>query len=142
MANLVITATSVVKGAGASIDSTHVWGETVTAGQVVYLNSDNKFYLANSDAVNGTALKSGVGTTFGVALNGGAINQAAFVQTGGQVTIGATLLVGVWYYLSNTGGGICPVADLGTGDWSTILGYGSTVALMTIQPTSTGLQLA
>ncbi len=141
MSDLSLTATAVVKGAGASIDNTHVFGETVTAGQGVYLAADNKYYKAVS-ASGGTALASGAGTTLGIALNGGAVNQPAFVQTDGLVTIGATIAVGVFYYVSNTAGGICAVADLGAADFVSVLGYGSTTALLKVQPIATGLILA
>lgn len=38
------------------------------------------------------------------------------------MTIGATMTAGVAYYLSDEPGGICPVADLTTGDYPCIIG--------------------
>jgi hypothetical protein len=38
-------------------------------------------------------------------------------QKDGQVTIGATLVPGTDYYLSDTPGGICPIADVGVGEY-------------------------
>ncbi len=115
----------------------------MTAGQVVYLKaSDSKWYKALSDAVSGSVEKSGSGTTLGLALNGGAAGQPAAVATGGTVTIGGTIAAGVLYYVSNTAGGFCAVADLGTGDYVSVIGYGTTTAIMNLVPTATGLILA
>ncbi len=142
MADLVIVATTVVKAANNSIVTTYVFGETVTAGQAVYLKaSDSKWYKALTDASTGTQEKSGYGTTLGIAMNGGAINQCAAVATGGTVTIGSTILVGVFYYVSNTAGGICAIADIGAGDYVTVIGYGTTVAILQLLPMATGLTL-
>lgn len=143
MSDLSITATQVVAGTGASVIKTGVYGETVTAGQCVYQKStDSKWYKAVATS-GGTAEQSGYGVSFGVALVGGAANQPAYVQTGGPITIGATVAAGVWYYVSQTAaGGIGPVADLGSGDFVTIIGYGLTTSTMQIVPTATGLTLA
>ncbi len=141
MADLTIVAASVVKSTGATLEREKVAGESVTQGQVVYLAADDKWYKALS-ASGGSALASGSGTKIGIAMNAASAGQPLVVQVGGNVTIGAAILVGVWYYLSNTAGGICPVADLGTGDFSTILGYGATTGILTLAPTATGLTLA
>ncbi len=78
----------------------------------------------------------------GVALNGGAVNQLAVVLCAGNYTVGGTIAVGVFYYVSNTAGGIAPIADLGSGDYVSIIGYGVTTAIMKIAPVATGLTLA
>lgn len=137
MADLTITATSVVKGTGAQIDRTRVFGEAVTAGQPVYLkDSDGKYWKAQSDGNSAEA------AALGIALNGGAADQPAAVQTGGSLTIGATVAAGVFYYVSNTAGGICPVGDLGTGDYVTAICYGTSTSAVTVLPVATGVTLA
>lgn len=140
MADLSITANSVVTAADGVFDKDAYFGEAVTAGMAVYKkSSDGKYWKAQSD---GTAEESGSNVLFGVAMNGGAAGQPAVVQRGGTVTIGATIAAGVFYYISNTAGGICPVADLGSADYPSVIGYGTTTAILKISPVASGVALA
>jgi hypothetical protein len=126
MADIVITATSVVAGANAQTDS-GTCGATITAGQAVYKDSTTKKWLLADS--NGTAEAR---QAKGIALNGGAINQPVKVQTGGDITIGATITAGVALYLSDTPGGICPVADVGAGEYVCLMGVAKTTTVFTI----------
>lgn len=127
MSDLTVTATSVVKGTGAKV-LRGVFGETVTAGQSVYRDpTTKKFMKADNDAASASGLDD---TDVGIALNGGAVNQPAEVQYDGEITPGATLTVGEIYCVSSTAGGICPAADLGSGDYTVILGTARTTAIM------------
>lgn len=140
MADISVTATAVVKSTGANSNAV-IWGETVTAGMCVYLAADGKWYKAVTTS-GGTAIQAG-SLGLGIAQTGGAANQPGFVQTTGDLTIGATIAVGVFYYVSQTAaGGFSLPADLGTGDYSSIIGYGKTTAVMTVLPIATGLTLA
>jgi hypothetical protein len=113
MTDLVITAASVVPGVDASIDFSHRAGEALAQGKQVYFDSTaKKWMLADS---NSAAAEARAAT--GTALNAAALNQPVAVAKGGQVTIGATLTPGTDYYLSDTPGGICPIADVGTGEY-------------------------
>lgn len=137
MADLIITEPNVVKGSGAIVNKDRVAGESVTAGQPVYLkSSDQKWWRAQSD---GTAAEA---DAQGIALHAASADQPLAVQTGGQITIGATIQAGVFYYVSNTAGGICPVADLGTADYVTAIGYGVSTSILYVQPIATGVALA
>ncbi len=129
MADLTITAASVVKSTGARIEN-GILGATVTAGEVVYKDTtdSNKFKLCDVD--DATAL---IRTPYGIALNGGADGQPVQVQTGGLLTIGATVVVGTVYCGSDTPGGIMPVADLTSGDYVATLGIATTAAILDIQ---------
>lgn len=110
MTDISITAASVVAGSNANIEHGTL-GETVTAGQPVYKDSSTKKWMkADSNAAGAEARQP-----LGIALNGGAINQPVAVQKSGDITIGATLTAGLAYYLSDTAGGICPIADVGSG---------------------------
>lgn len=125
MADLSITAASVIAGSNAVI-ARGTFGETVTAGQAVYLDSSTKKWLkADSNSATAAARQAG-----GIALNGGAINQPATVQTAGDITIGATLTAGSPYYLSETPGGIEPTADLGSGEYVCLLGLASSTTVL------------
>lgn len=136
MVDLVITAASVVTGSNKVVHGTA--GATITAGQVVYLDDATRSYkLADNDS--GTAA---VRSPAGIALNAAATGQPVSVHTQGAITIGATLTGGVAYYLSGTPGGICPVADLATGDYPTFIGIATSATSMKVNLTESGFALA
>src|SRR5438067_1480309 len=136
MADLTITAANVIPGLNAK-KSLGTAGVAVTAGQAVYLDpADDKYRRADNNSVTVAARAPA-----GIALHAPAAGQPRSVQTSGQITIGAALTAGVAYYLSGTPGGICPVADLVTGMYPTILGIAtSTTGLaLDIQPSGVAL---
>jgi hypothetical protein len=130
MADLSITATSVLKGTGAKTESL-IAGAAITAGQSLYKDASdsNKAKLTDADSATAAAR-----VFYGIALNGAASGQPVVVQTGGIIAIGATVAVGVAYYLSDTAGGICPFADLESGDYPTIIGIGVSTTAIKIGP--------
>lgn len=126
MTDITITATNVVGGSSARDYGTA--GETITAGQAVYLSSaTNKWMLADNNSATESARKAG-----GIALNGAALNQPLAVQKKGEITIGATLTPGAAYYLSDTPGGICPVADVGAGEYYCLLGLAKSATVLDV----------
>ncbi len=136
MADLTITATSVVQGSNA-VTEAGLAGAAITAGQVVYRDeTTRKFLLADTDSATAATRRP-----LGISLNGAALNQPLVVQKAGDVTIGAALTAGVVYYLSGTAGGICPVADLTTGDYPVVIGMAKTTAVLTIDIQTTGAVL-
>jgi hypothetical protein len=136
MADLTITAASVVAGANAETKRVNL-ATTVTAGKAVYLDSsDGKYHLA--DANSGT---SDARNASGICLTGGANGQPGIIQTKGEITIGATMTAGLAYFLSNTGGGICPYADLTTGDYVCFLGIAKSTTVLILDPIFTGVVL-
>lgn len=126
MTDLVITATSVVKGDNAIVESGYA-AAAITAGQVVYKNSAGKYDLADTDDATAVVRKPR-----GIALNGAAAGQPVAVQRSGDITIGATLTPGVFYYLSGTPGGICPVADVAAGDHPAVIGAATSASVLSI----------
>ena len=136
MADISITATSVIAGGGAKTVE-GVAGASITAGQVVYLDTTTGTYkLADNDSAT-----AAVRSPDGIALNGAASGQPIEVLTRGRVTIGATLTAGVAYYLSGTPGGICPVADLSTGDYPTIIGIAVSTTVLDVLIHESGVAL-
>lgn len=133
-ADLTITAASVVAGADAVI-SNGTAGETLTAGQPVYLSSTSHKWL-KADADSATAE---VRQARGVTLNGAAVNQPITVQTGGSLTIGATLTAGAPYWLSGTAGGIAPTADLSTGEYVDLVGLATSTTVLKLTFAYTGV---
>lgn len=127
MTDISITAANVVKGSNAITEAGHA-GATITAGQAVYLDpADRRYKLADSNGA--TAL---IRTPRGIALNGASAGQPLTIQKSGSLTIGATLTAGVTYYLSDTPGGICPLADVGAGEYACIVGIALSASVLDI----------
>jgi hypothetical protein len=134
MADLTITATLVVAGANAVTDYGSA-GEAIAAGKEIYLSSTTKkLMLADSNSATVEARKA-----IGTALNGGALDQPIKFQKAGDITIGATLTPGLAYYLSDTPGGICPVADVGTGEYVQLVGMAKSASVLTLGYQYTGV---
>lgn len=136
MADLTVTPASVLAGTNATI-TRGIAGATITAGQAVYLDeaTTGEWLLADSDSATVAARGS---ARFGIALNGASDGQPLAVQTGGNITIGATVVAGVAYYLSDTPGGICPFADLATGDYVTLVGIATSTTVIAIDTLYSG----
>jgi hypothetical protein len=127
MADLTVTAANVVAGSNAS-RSDGVAGEAIVAGKAVYKSSTTKkWMLADSNSANAEAREA-----IGIALNAASLNQPVAVQTHGDITIGAALTAGIPYYLSDTPGGICPVADVGTGEYVCQLGLAKSTTVLAL----------
>jgi hypothetical protein len=136
MADLAITAASVLPGTGAKIVEGTA-GASVTAGQVVYLDSSaNSYKLADCNSAT-----AAVRSPAGIALHAASTGQPLAVATAGAVTIGATLTAGVAYYLSGTPGGIRPVADNTTGDYPVILGIATSTTVLNVKIQEAGVAL-
>lgn len=126
MTDISITAANVVAGENSSRDNGSA-GEAITAGQPVYKAATGKWMLADSNSATAAARKAG-----GIALNGAALNQPLAVHKAGDITIGGTLTAGVAYYLSDTPGGICPVADVGAGEYVCLLGIAKSASVLSV----------
>lgn len=136
MADLSITATAVVSGSGA-LTEYGILGATVTAGQAIYKDaSTGKWNLADSDSATAAIRQPG-----GIALNGGAVNQPVKIHKSGDLTINAVLTAGTAYYLSNTPGGICPVADVGSGEYVCLIGIAKSTTVLSVNIIYPGVAL-
>jgi hypothetical protein len=133
-ADVTITAANVVSGTNSTfLDGTS--GATITAGQVVYLDSTTKtFKLADCDT--GTAAQAVV---VGIALHGASSSQPLKIQTAGSITVGGTLVVGEIYVLSGTAGGIAPKADLAPADRVSVLGVATSASVLLLKPIISGV---
>lgn len=136
MADLTITAASVIAGDG-STTATGTAGEAITAGKTVYLASTTKkWMLADSNSATAEARKA-----IGIALNGASLNQPITVHTGGDITLGAVLVAGSAYYLSETPGGIQPSADLALGEAVCLLGLAKSTSMLAFKVQYPGVTL-
>lgn len=127
MADLTITVASVKAQDGAKIEHGTA-GATILAGQVVYLDAATNTYKL-SDSNSATAA---VRDEDGISLHASLANQPLAVCTSGPLNVGATLALGTTYYASETPGGIEPEADVGTGEFATILGQASSTSILQV----------
>jgi hypothetical protein len=121
MADLSITAADVVAADGAVSSREYIAGATIAAGDLVYIDTanDNVLKLAQAD---GTALEA---TVLGIAMCGASTGQPCIVAVSGNLDIGASLTVGQVYILSTAAGKICPVSDLASSSFCSIIGVGT-----------------
>jgi hypothetical protein len=137
MTDLAITASAVVRGATANNFQDGDAGATIAAGQMVYRSSTtNKWLLADSNSATAEAR-----TPRGMALNSASDGQPLRVQLDGPVTMNAVLTAGITYYQSDTPGGICPVADVGTGEYSCIVGIAASTTSLLLGIKASGVAL-
>jgi hypothetical protein len=134
MTDIVITPANVLAGTNSTRDIGTA-GEAIVAGKAVYFDSAvNKWKLSDN---NGTGTRQ----VHGVALNGASLNQPVSIAKGGDVTIGATLVAGLDYWLSATAGGICPRADLATGMDTILIGVAKSTTVLAIGIQDSGVTL-
>lgn len=135
MTDLSLTAANVVaSGTGQGRQSGNA-GETIAAGKAVYLDpTSHKWMLADSNSATAAARHAG-----GVAANSASLNQPISVFTSGSVTIGGTLTANTPYYLSDTPGGLCPIADVGTGEYLCQIGIAISATVLNIDIQFTGV---
>ena len=119
MPALAIVEAQVVLGANAS-SMTRNAAAVITAGDAMYLDSNNNWALAQAD---GTAIEAAVA---GIALNGAAIGQPVTACIGGQLTLGAGAapVVGQIYVVGAVAGEIVPYADLLSTNRVSLIGWG------------------
>ena len=132
MADLTITESNVVPGSGATFER-GIGGESIAAGQTCYKStSDKKWYLADADAAGEQDCK-------GIAVSACEADGAQVViQKSGNVALGAILTKGTTYVLSDTAGGIMPIADLDSGDTVVLLGTATSTSNLLLHVKNTG----
>jgi hypothetical protein len=135
MADLSITASAVIAGAD-SVQESGTFGATVTPAQAVYRDTDGTLKLADSNGAS-----SLIRTPIGLALHGGSASQPARIHKSGDLTVGSILTPGVAYYLSDTPGGICPYADLASGEYPTFIGIAKSASVLKVMITPSGVAL-
>lgn len=138
MADLSITAASVVAADGAVSMQEYTAGATITAGCLVYVDTANSNILKLAQA-DGTLLEA---TLKGIALNGASTGQQCIVAVAGDLNPGATVAVGETYVVSATAGKICPIGDLTTSDYVSILGVATTASNLKINIFNSGVEKA
>jgi len=136
MADLSITAANVVADSVSKQEYTA--GATITAGQALYIDTANN-NVAKLAQADGTALEA---TVKGIALNGASSGQPVLVAVSGTLDLGATLTVAAVYIVSATAGGICPVDDLASSSYLSIIGVGTAADQITLGILNSGVEKA
>lgn len=132
MADLTVTATSVVPGTNYTEVGTYLAGEAITAGQPLYLDSSNLAWKGDANVAAGA--KANV---VGIAMNNAGAGQKITIGKG-EITFGSIITAAIVYVLSDTAGGIKPIADQASGDYLTILGWGISATTMKVDPKYSG----
>jgi hypothetical protein len=136
MADLSPTAANVVAEDGAVSKTEQIAGASLAAGDWVYMDTanNNEMKLAQAD---GTALEA---TVYGMCLNSAASGQPVIVARSGDVDFGCVITVAAVYVLSATAGKICPVADLSSSSYLSVVGFGTAADNLRIDITNAGVE--
>ncbi|MDW9781812.1 hypothetical protein [Sinorhizobium meliloti] len=136
MADLVLTPPAIIAGSN-SAQEHGTAGETITAGKSVYKSATTrKWMLADSNSATAAARRAG-----GIALNGASDGQPITVHKSGDLTVGAVLTAGQAVYLSDTPGGLCPLADVGAGDYVCLIGLAKSTSVLAVSIQYPGVSL-
>lgn len=139
MADIAITASSVVAADGAVSKQEYIAGATIAAGDIVYVDTANNNVVKLAQA-DGTALEA---TVKGMALNSAASGQPVLVAVSGDVTVNSVLTVAQVYILSATAGKIClDVTDLDSSEYLSIVGIGTTATNLKLNIFNSGVEKA
>lgn len=128
-----ITPANVAPGAGATfIDG--IAGGALPDGAAVYLDTaTNTYKLCDADVL-ATSLCAGITT------HDAATGQPIRVQNGGDMTLG-TMTLAVAYYVGTGAGEIVPVADIGSGDFVSLIGIAISTTVIRIRILNSGVAL-
>lgn len=131
MAALTVTAVRPTANTEISIVN---YGETISAGEVLYRAASGKHLKADADASALTKAAKGLAMTPGVD-NG----QGVIATSGNVILVGATMSVGTTYFLGPTAGQIVPFGDLSSNDYVTRLGTAKSATELILSIEDTGV---
>lgn len=125
MPDLTITSAVPVAGSGL-VYGDGIAGATFAPGLLAYRDATDgyKFKLAITSSQAAAEVE-------GLALHIAVAGQPLRILRAGEVTLGTTLAVGMVYCLSGSSTGLlCPVTDVDSGEYVTIVGVARTTAIM------------
>lgn len=137
MADITVTAASVLASASTGVLAIGTAGASLTAGLPLY-----------KDATDSNKLKSCISSSaaaancVGIALHAAASGQPIEYITAGDLNPGGTVVVGRIYCVSANAGGIAPQSDLSAGQFVTILGIGTTTSNISLGIKAGGIAYA
>jgi hypothetical protein len=110
-------------------------GEAIATGDSVYKDASDNNKIKKADNNLSAAASAGVG----VAAHAAAVGQDINYFTGGQVSFGAILLVGEFYFVGPTAGQIIPSTDLATGMYPSRLFQAITTSIAQMDVVASGV---
>jgi len=134
MATLSITEANVnlATDVNVSVDIVQL-GETITRGQVLYVDANNKYWRADATSIPNAVVA-------GIALTGGVADDYIVLVVAGEYKVGATVAVGTAYVLSGAAGSIELESDLtDAAEYVTWLGYAVTTTSIFVGINATGV---
>jgi len=109
MANISITSANVLPIAGSSVLNAKVAGETIVAGEWLYVGTDRKLYKASTFTLESA-------NVVGLSANAGYEDQpVAYISKSTSCAIGSVVTTGHLYFLSSTAGKMYTAADMVAG---------------------------
>jgi len=136
MANISQTAANVAPGSLDLKIEKVTYGESVTQGMPLYQSTaDSKWYQCDANDGIAKAACNGIAMSAGATDGPGFVGLPSTTQGMALINLGATLAVGTMYGISATKGAIAPIADIGTGEFPTSIGFAVTAALLDFQVT-------
>lgn len=128
--------TAVKPTSDTALETEITYGETVAAGETVYLKDDGKYWLARNATLAEAA-------AVGIAVTPGAADEPGIVALdGGVILVGATLAVGENYVVSSNSGKIAVESDLASTHYCTSLGRASSATQLNLSISASGIQHA
>tara|TARA_R110002167_G_scaffold347611_2_gene558558 strand:- start:22 stop:435 length:414 start_codon:yes stop_codon:yes gene_type:complete len=137
MADITIAAATVGYASGSTISDFLLAGETILAGEAIYLKtSDDKYHLAlNTDSEKATVA--------GIALTAATADSKFSALISGKLTdSSAPFTEGKLYELSSTAGRIATAGDAGSGDFGTGIGVATSASTLHVAISASGGQVA
>lgn len=123
MTDLVITPANVLEGTQAR-KQRKTAGAQITQGDSVFLDTSDQLQAAEKSIDAATA------AAVGIALNSGEAGQPVTFQSGGEMDVGSVLVIGETYVVGAAPGGIAPIADVVSTEFSTILGIATAAGVL------------
>ena len=136
MAAISVTAANVMCKSGATTCTVGTAGEALTAGQVVFLHTDAKYYALSATS-DGSMSGKTVGINMGIV---DAVDEKCLVitQNGAEIDLGATVTEGTWYVAGGADGVLEEFSDLTATENVTFIGYGSPDSHLLLEITTNG----
>lgn len=126
MADVSITAADVVASSGAVKRHGDIAGEEITPCMPYYIHP------TTLKAMKAVTTDANTARAVAISLNHALTNQPVSGIVSGDLTTSAVLTASVGYAVSDTAGGIRPLADNGTGDFITSLGVAKSATVLAV----------
>jgi hypothetical protein len=123
MADLVVIAANVKPGSDL-VTKRGIAGETISAGDSLFIATDGELELCEKDQAVADA------ACVGVAVNDAAALQPVEYGITGTIDMGAILAIGQTYIVGAGPGGLAPEADAAVGNFTTVVGIATTANIL------------